>query len=58
MPIGPRACGFCVELRLSAHAELETVGEARGGVEVDAGRVDAVPEGPRGLGREVTIASE
>ena len=34
---------------LGAHAEHAAVGEARGGVHVDAGRVDRPGEGPRGL---------
>ena len=35
---------------LGAHPELAAVGEARRGVDVDAGRVDAELEGPRGGG--------
>ena len=35
---------------LGAHAELAAVGEARGGVDVDAGRVDAALEGARRAG--------
>ena len=44
---------------LGAHAELAAVGEARRGVDVDAGRVDAALEGARrGALSRVTIASE
>ena len=44
---------------LGAHAELAAVGEARRGVDVDAGRVDAALERARGARRRaVTIASE
>ena len=35
---------------LGAHPELAAVGEARGGVDVHAGRVDAELERPRRLG--------
>ena len=43
---------------LGAHAELAAVGEARRGVDVDAGRVDAALERARGAEVAVTIASE
>src|SRR5271165_2973038 len=35
---------------LGSHAELASVGEARGGVDVDAGGVHGELEGPRGSG--------
>ena len=43
---------------LGAHPELVAVGEARRGVDVHTGGVDAELEGPRGSASRVTIASE